>query len=115
MLRVTHADTAAVMERNPRRPARRAQQRVEQRPIGNRIRTILHAFGFAIRTRDRAGVEMIATNDDRRLELTRRDHFIERKAEPMPLSQTDPADARGQPLETDALARHVEPAMQMRI
>jgi hypothetical protein len=33
----------------------------------------------------------------------------------MPLPETDPADARRQALEADALARHVEPAMQVRI
>src|ERR1700730_10349209 len=33
----------------------------------------------------------------------------------MPLSQTDPANARRQSLEVNLRARHVEPVMQMRI
>ena len=33
----------------------------------------------------------------------------------MPVAEAHPADARGQALELDALARHVEPAMQVRI
>ena len=33
----------------------------------------------------------------------------------MPLAQAQPADARRQALERDALARHVEPAVQMRV
>src|SRR6185503_4875146 len=105
VLRVTHADATAVMERNPRRATRGVQQRVEQRPIGHRIRAILHALGLAIRARDRAGVEMIAADDDRRLELAGRNHLVERETEPMALPESDPADARRQTLEADALAR----------
>ena len=33
----------------------------------------------------------------------------------MPLAQADPADARRQALEGDALAGHVEPAVQVRV
>ena len=33
----------------------------------------------------------------------------------MPLAQPQPADARRQALERDALARHVEPAVQVRV
>ena len=33
----------------------------------------------------------------------------------MPLAQTEPANPRGKPLKRDALARHVEPAMEMRV
>ena len=33
----------------------------------------------------------------------------------MPVAQADPADARGQALKLDALARHVEPAVQVRV
>ncbi len=45
-------------------------------------------------------------------DLAARHHLVEGEAEPMPLAQADPADARGQTLEADALARHVEPAVQ---
>src|SRR3546814_13905817 len=37
------------------------------------------------------------------------------EAEPGAVAEPDPADARGQPLELDLLARHVEPAVEMRI
>src|ERR1700683_3734731 len=58
---------------------------------------------------------MVAANDDRRLQLAACDHGVESKPKPMPIAQPHPADARRQPLKLDALARHVEPAMQMRI
>jgi hypothetical protein len=41
------------------------------------------------------------------------DHFVEGKAGAMAVAQTDPADPRRQALEGDALARHVEPVVQM--
>ena len=42
-------------------------------------------------------------------------HLVEREAREMALAQAQPADARGQPLERDALAGHVEPAVQVRV
>ena len=39
-------------------------------------------------------------------------HLVEGEPEPMTIAQAHPADARGQSLELDALARHVEPVMQ---
>ena len=45
----------------------------------------------------------------------RLDHLVERQAEPVALAQAHPADARRQALEVDALARHVEPAVQVRV
>ena len=56
---------------------------------------------------------MIAADHDRRLQLARRHHLVEGEAEPVPVAEPDPADARRQALETDALARHVEPVVQM--
>ena len=49
VLRVAHADAAAVMERNPGRAAGGAEQRVEQRPVGHRIAAILHRLRLAVR------------------------------------------------------------------
>jgi len=58
---------------------------------------------------------MVAADDDRRFELTLRYHLVEGEADAVPIAQADPADARGQALEADAFARHVEPIVQMRI
>ena len=45
----------------------------------------------------------------------RRHHLVERQAEPVPLAEADPADPRRQALEGDPLARHVEPAVEVRV
>ena len=58
---------------------------------------------------------MVAADDDRRLQLAVRDHLVEGEAEPVAVAEADPADARRQALEGDALARHVEPVVQMRV
>ena len=40
-------------------------------------------------------------------------HLVEHEAGAVPVAEADPADAGGQALEGDALARHVEPAVQV--
>ena len=62
-------DAAAVVERHPRRAARHVEQRVEDRPVGDRVAAVLHRFGLAERRRHAAGVEVVAADDDRRREL----------------------------------------------
>src|SRR3546814_1851349 len=62
---------------------------------------------------DAAAVEVVAADDDRSFQFAAADHFVEGQAELVALAQADPADARGQALELDALARHVEPVMQV--
>ena len=56
---------------------------------------------------------MVAADDDGRAQLTRTHHLVERQAELGALAQTDPADTCRQPLERDALAGHVQPAVQV--
>src|SRR3546814_2723742 len=51
---------------------------------------------------------MVAADRHRRLQLAIGDHLVEGQAEAMALPQADPADARRQSLEVDALARNVE-------
>src|SRR5438309_12083155 len=58
---------------------------------------------------------MIAADDDRRFQFAARDHLVEGQTEPVAIAEADPADARRQALEGDALLRHVEPFVQMRI
>ncbi len=43
----------------------------------------------------------------------RRHHLVEGEPRLVPIAEADPADARRQPLEGDALARHVEPLVQV--
>src|SRR5688572_2492929 len=60
MLGVAHAHAAAVVDRHPRGAPGRREERVQQRPVGNGVRAVLHGFGLAVRARHRAGVEVIA-------------------------------------------------------
>ena len=104
---------AAVVDRDPGRAACGIEERVEERPVGHRIRAVAHRLGLAVGARDGAGIEVVSSDDDRRLELPARDHLIEGEPEPLPVAEAHPADACRQALELDALARHVEPVMQM--
>ena len=58
---------------------------------------------------------MIAADHDRRLEFALGDHLVEGEAEPVAVAQAHPADARRQALEGDALARHIQPVVQVRV
>ena len=69
--RVADADAAAMMNRNPGGAGRGVEQRVQHRPVGNRVAAVAHAFGLAVGRRHRPGVEMVAADDDRRLHARR--------------------------------------------
>ncbi len=58
---------------------------------------------------------MIPSDHDGRLQLALAHHLVEGQARHVALAQAQPADARGQALEGDALARHVEPAVHVRV
>ena len=69
MLREAHADAAAMVQRHPGRARRGVEQRVEQRPVGHGVGAVPHRLGLAVGRGDRAGIEMVAADDDRRLQL----------------------------------------------
>ena len=115
VLRVTHAHAAAVVQADPGGTARSVEQRVEQWPVGNGIAAVKHRLGLAVGRRDRARIEVIPADHDRGFELTRLDHGVEGQPGAVPLAQADPANARRQALEGDALGRHVQPAVQVGI
>jgi len=56
MLRVAHADTAPMMKADPSRSAGRIKQRIQQRPVADRIRAVEHRFGFTVGAGDAARV-----------------------------------------------------------
>src|SRR5262245_29617764 len=60
------ADAAAVVQRHPGGPGGTVQQRVQHRPVGDGVGAVLHGLGLAVGRGDRAGIEVVATNDDRR-------------------------------------------------
>ena len=99
---------------HPRGAARGVQQRVQQRPVGDRVRAVLHRLGLAVGRATEPRVEVVAADDDRRLRVAAR--TISLNARPSRWRcRAQPADARRQALELDALARHVEPAVQVRV
>ena len=49
MLRIADADAAAIMNRNPGRAGRGVDERIQQRPIRDRVAAVDHPFGLAIR------------------------------------------------------------------
>src|SRR5262245_48986997 len=115
MLGIADAHPAAMMDRYPGRSRSSVEQRIEQRPVRHRIRAVAHRLGLPVGASHRAGIEVVAPDHHRRLELAPPHHLVEGEAEPVALPETDPADARRQTLKRDLLARHVEPVMEMRI
>ena len=96
VLRKTDANAAAVVDRNPGCASGGVDQRVEQRPIGDRVAAIEHSFRFAIGRCDRAGIEMIASNHNRRFDFAALHQLVYRHAEFGAIAVTEPANARGQ-------------------
>ena len=110
MQRVTDADAAAVVDGDPCGAARRVQQRIQDRPVGDRVAAVTHAFGFPVRRRDRSGVQMIPADHDRRLETPFAYELVDAETEAGALAVAEPQDARGKALERDTLAREADPA-----
>src|SRR5689334_15722093 len=105
MQRIADAHATAMMKRNPARAARRVQQRVQDGPIGDCIRSVFHRFSFAKWRRYGSGVEMIAADCDRRFEIAALHEIVDGFAHLGTLAVTEPADARRQSLEVNAIAR----------
>ena len=104
MLRVSDSHAAAVVDRNPGRAGRGIHQRIQQRPIGDGVGAVAHGFGFAIGRRHRSGIQMIAPDHDGRFNFSAAHVVVHGEAELGALAVAQPADARGQALELDAVA-----------
>ena len=88
------------------------QEGVEHRPVGNGIAAVPHALGLPVWRGDRAGIEMITADHDRRLDDAATDQLVDRQAEARPLAVTKPEDSSGESLEGDAFGRQPDPAAQ---
>ena len=64
MQAVADAHAAAMVDAHPSRSGRSVQQGVEDRPVGDGVRPIAHPLRLAVRAGDRAGIEMVAPDDD---------------------------------------------------
>ena len=99
------ADAAAVVDGDPGGAGGGVEQGVEQRPVGNRVRPVGHGLGLPVRGGDGAGVEVVAADHDRRLDLAFLDELVEQQAGLGAFAVAEPADTGGQALELDALLR----------
>ncbi len=113
MLAVADADSPAVMERYPCGAADGVDEGVQDRPIADGIRAIQHPFRLAVRRSHRAGIQVVAPDHDRRLDDPLRHQVIESLPGCRSLPISKPANAGGQSLERDLLARHRQPAVQV--
>src|SRR5690349_17769630 len=102
MLREAHADAAAMVQRHPGGTRGAIEQRIEEWPVGHRIRAVLHGLRLAVRACDRTGIEMIAADHDGSFQFAFGDHLVEGEAEAVTVAKADPADACRQALELDA-------------
>ena len=104
-----------MVQRHPGGAARRIEQGVEQRPVAHGVRSVLHGFGLAVRGCHRSAVQMVATNHDGGAQFTAFNHLVKGQTGAVALTQADPANARWQALKGNALGRHVQPAVQLRV
>src|SRR5687767_14367151 len=111
--RIADSDSAAMVKGDPCRAARDVQHRVENRPVGDRISAVAHAFCLTERRSHTSCVEMIATDGYRCRDLARRHELIDGHAELCTIRLPKPADASRQSLELDLLTRERDPASQM--
>src|SRR5690606_14777573 len=113
VLGVAHAHAAAVVQADPGRAAGDVEHGIEQRPVADRVAAVAHGLGLAVGAGDAAGIQVVAADHHRGLQLAITHHLVERQAQAVALAQADPADARRQALEVDALGGHVQPTVQV--
>jgi hypothetical protein len=113
--RVADADAAAVMDADPRRARGDVEERVQDRPVGDRVRPVAHRLRLAIGGRDGARIEMVATDRDRGAHAPAAYELVDRQPGNRTVAEAEPADPRGEPLERHALGCQLEPALKERI
>ena len=96
-------------------PRRGREERVQDRPVGDRVGAVHHRLGLAERRGDRAGIEVVAADHDRRRHLAAADELVEDQARLRPVALAEPADPGRQPLELDPVGRELEPPLQQRV
>ncbi len=66
VLAVADPGAAAVVDADPGGPRGRVDQGVQERPVGDRVGAVAHRLGLAVGRGDRARVEVVPADDDRR-------------------------------------------------
>src|SRR2546428_1317229 len=110
--RVADADPTPMVHRDPGRARGSVDEGVQHRPVRDGVAPVAHALGFAEGRGHRSRVEVVATDDDGRSQLTPRDELVDTFAEFRPLAVPEPADPRGQALKRDALGREADPTRE---
>ncbi len=106
------ADPAAVVDAHPGRAGSRVDQRVQQRPVGDRVGAVGHPLGLPVGRGHRPAVEVVAAEHDRGLHVAPGDQLVEPDPGQVPLAVAEPADPRRQTLEVDLLLGHPDPPGQ---
>lgn len=109
---ISHAYAATMVQTHPTGAACRIDQCIQYGPIGHCITAIEHGFCFAVRRCHRSGIEMVSSDNNRRFHFPRAHQFIECQSGFLALTLPQPANARGQSLESDPLPGHLHPALQ---
>src|SRR5262249_56980017 len=97
--RPADSDAAAMVDRHPRCARGGIDEGVQQRPVGDGVRTVGHVLGLPVRGGDRAAIKMVPAEHHPRADLAPPDHLVEAQACLVPLAVPEPADSRGQALE----------------
>ena len=104
-------DAAAVVERHPGRAVHRVHQRIQDRPVGDRVGAVLHRLGLAVRatrpsrSRGDRGRSRSAPSPCRVAH-----QLVEEQPRLRALAVAEPADARRQALERTRSLRQRQPA-----
>jgi hypothetical protein len=103
------------MDADPRGAGRGVHECVEDRPVGDRIGSVAHGRGLAVGRRNRARVEVVATDHHRRGNLARSDELVDREPSLRAVTEAEPADPRGEPLERHPIGSQLEPSLEERV
>src|ERR1700760_925011 len=109
---ITHPHPAAMMQTYPGRASGSVYQRIEQRPVGDRIAPVKHGFGFAVGRGHGTRIQVITADDDRGFYRPCPNQFIESKSALLPLTLSQPANAGGQTLEGNTFLGQLQPALK---
>ena len=112
MQAVADPDPAAVVDAHPGCACGGVNQRVENGPVGDRIRSIAHPLCLAVRAGDRSGIEVVTPDDDGCCQLPRTHHLVDAEPGASALPVAEPADAGRQALERDLLLGQAKPSVQ---
>ena len=110
MYAVPHAYTAAVVQAHPTCTACCVYECIEYWPVGNCITSVQHCFCFAVGARNRAGVEMVASNNNRGFYFSGSYQFIKCKTCFFSFALPQPTNTCRQPLKRNFFICKINPA-----